>query len=372
MNFIVSSTTLLKALQAVGGVLNSTNTLPILDNFLFEISNNDLKISASDLESTMTTVIEIQSKENGNIAVPAKLLLDILKTFPDHPLNFGINTNNGIEISSDYGKYSLAGQNADEFPRVPKLESPSSVTLGANVLQRAIEKTVFATGNDDLRPVMSGLLCQMDSDGVTFVATDAHKLVRYKRADAKSENFAEFIIPKKPMNLLKGLLSNVEGDVSMEYNEANAQFKFGSTTIICRLIDGKYPNYQAVIPQENPNRMTIARTQFANSIKRVSIFANKTTHQVRLKITGSQLIISAEDLDFSNAAKEELTCSYQGEDMEIGFNSRFLLEMINNINAETIALELSAPNRAGILVPDTPEQDNEDILMLVMPVMLNN
>jgi DNA polymerase III subunit beta len=372
MNFIVSSTTLLKALQAVGGVLNSTNTLPILDNFLFEIADSNLKISASDLESTMTTVVEIQSKENGNIAVPAKLLLDILKTFPDHPLTFTVNANNGIEISSDYGKYSLAGQNADEFPRVPKLESPSAVTLTANVLQRAIEKTVFATGNDDLRPVMSGLLCQMDSEGVTFVATDAHKLVRYKRADAKSANAAEFIIPKKPMNLLKSLLTNVEGDVALEYNESNAMFKFGNTTVICRLIDGKYPNYQAVIPQENPNRMTIARTQFANSIKRVSIFANKTTHQVRLKITGSQLIISAEDLDFSNAAKEELTCSYQGEDMEIGFNSRFLLEMINNISAETIALELSAPNRAGILVPDTPEQDNEDILMLVMPVMLNN
>jgi DNA polymerase-3 subunit beta len=372
MNFIVSSTTLLKALQAVGGVLNSTNTLPILDNFLFEIANNELKISASDLESTMSTVITIQSKENGNIAVPAKLVLDILKTFPDHPLTFTVNSNNGIEISSDYGKYSLSGQNSDEFPRVPKLESPSQISINGNVLQRAIEKTVFATGNDDLRPVMSGLYCQMDSQGITFVATDAHKLVRFKRTDTSSEKASEFIIPKKPMNLLKGLLGSSEEPVTIEYNDSNAQFKFGSTTLICRLIDGKYPNYQAVIPQENPNRMTIARTQFANSIKRVSIFANKTTHQVRLKITGSQLIISAEDLDFANAAKEELTCSYNGEDMEIGFNSRFLLEMINNISAETIALELSAPNRAGILVPDNPEQENEDILMLVMPVMLNN
>lgn len=372
MNFIVSSTTLLKALQAVGGVLNSTNTLPILDNFLFEIADNELKISASDLESTMSTVISIQSKENGNIAVPAKLVLDILKTFPDHPLTFSVNNNNGIEISSDYGKYSLSGQNADEFPRVPKLESPSTISIKGNVLQRAIEKTVFATGNDDLRPVMSGLFCQMNSEGITFVATDAHKLVRFKRSDTKTENSSEFIIPKKPMNLLKGLLGSTEDDVSLEYNTSNAQFKFGSTTLICRLIDGKYPNYQAVIPQENPNRMSIARTQFANSIKRVSIFANKTTHQVRLKITGSQLIISAEDLDFANAAKEELTCSYNGEDMEIGFNSRFLLEMINNISAETIALELSGPNRAGILVPDNPEQENEDILMLVMPVMLNN
>jgi DNA polymerase-3 subunit beta len=372
MNFIVSSTTLLKALQAVGGVLNSSNTLPILDNFLFEISTNKLTISASDLESTMTTSIDVQAKDAGSVAVPAKMVLDILKTFPDHPLTFSFGDNLSIEISSDYGKYSLSGFNGDEFPKVPTLEKPSSVVMGGEILQRAIDRTLFAAGNDDLRPVMSGLFCQMDSDGITFVATDAHKLVRYKRLDAKSDNTASFIIPKKPMNLLKGLLGNAEGEVTIEYNEANAQFKFGNFNLVCRLIDGKYPNYEAVIPNDNPNRMTIARQQFASSIKRVSIFANKTTHQVRLKITGSQLIISAEDLDFSNAAKEELTCSYTGEDMEIGFNSRFLLEMINNVDAESIALELSAPNRAGILLPENSSDEGEDILMLVMPVMLNN
>jgi len=372
MNFIVSSTTLLKALQAVGGVLNSSNTLPILDNFLFEISDSKLTISASDLESTMTTQIEVQAKDNGNIAVPAKMLLDILKTFPDHPLTFNINDNLGVEISSDYGKYSLSGFNGDEFPKVPTLENPNTVSLDNSVFQRAIDKTLFAAGNDDLRPVMSGVFCQMDSESITFVATDAHKLVRYRRSDASSENVSDFIIPKKPMNLLKGLLNNIEGDVTITYNESNAQFKFGTFNLVCRLIDGKYPNYEAVIPKDNPNRMIISRQQFASSIKRVSIFANKTTHQVRLKITGSQLLISAEDLDFSNAAKEELTCSYSGEDMEIGFNSRFLLEMINNIDSETIAMELSAPNRAGILLPESPEQEGEDVLMLVMPVMLNH
>lgn len=372
MNFIVSSTSLLKALQAVGGVLNSSNTLPILDNFLFEIGKKTLKIAASDLESTMTTQIEIQSKDEGSVAVPAKLLLDILKTFADHPLTFSINDKLGIEISSDYGKYSLSGYNAEEFPKVPSVEKPSAVTLPSESLQKAIDKTLFASGNDDLRPVMSGVFCQMDSDSITFVATDAHKLVRYRRTDLKSDKAASFIIPKKPMNLLKGLLGNVEGDVTLSYNESNAQFNFGNFTLICRLIDGKYPNYEAVIPADNPNKMTIGKAQFSSSLKRVSIFANKTTHQVRLKISGSQLIISAEDLDFSNAAKEELTCSYEGEDIEIGFNSRFLMEMVNNVDSEAIILELSAPNRAGILLPESTEDAGENILMLVMPVMLNN
>lgn len=372
MNFIVSSTSLYKALQAVGGVLNSSNTLPILDNFLFEIKKNRLTISASDLESTMITFVEVQAKEDGNLAVPAKMLLDILKTFPDHPLTFNINDNLGVEISSDYGKYSLSGFNGDEFPKVPTLDNPSSVELGGEVFQKAIDRTMFAAGNDDLRPVMSGMYYQMDSSGITFVATDAHKLVRYKRTDVKSDNTADFIVPKKPMNLIKSLLNNVDGNVAIEYNEVNVKFQFGDFTLVCRLIDGKYPNYEAVIPKDNPNRMTIARDQFARSIKRVSIFANKTTHQVKLKITGSQLLISAEDLDFANAAKEELTCSYTGEDMEIGFNSRFLLEMINNIDSETIVLELSAPNRAGILLPESSDDEGEDILMLVMPVMLNH
>jgi len=372
MDFIVSSAGLLKQLQAVGGVLNSSNTLPILDNFLFEINNKVLTISASDLESTMITSIEVESKNNISIAVPAKFLIDILKTFPDHPLNFSIDEKTmGIEISSDYGKYKLSGFNGDEFPTIPSIENPSSVDLDCKMLQRAVEKTIFASGNDELRPVMSGIYSELNSSDVTFVATDAHKLVRYRRTDVKADSSASFIIPKKPMNLLKGLLPNSAGQVNVNYNESNASFKFENFTLICRLIDGKYPNYEAVIPSENPNRLTIDRAAFAQSIKRVSIFANKTTHQVRLKINGSELSISAEDIDFSNEANERLTCSYDGDDMEIGFNSRFLLEMLNNMDTENIILELSAPNRAGILLPD--KNDNgEELLMLVMPVMLNN
>jgi DNA polymerase-3 subunit beta len=373
MKFIVSSTSLLKQLQSVSGVLNTNNALPILDNFLFEIDKGQLKISASDLETTMTTTISIESKDTGNIAVPAKLLLDTLKTFADQPLTFSVDTKKfGIEIISDYGKYKLTGHNGEEFPKLPSIESASSLELDTAVLASAINKTIFATGNDELRPVMSGVLCQLSTDNITFVATDAHKLVRYRRGDAKAQAASSFIIPKKPLNLLKNTLPSVSGNVKIEYNSTNAFFSFENVHLICRLIDGKYPNYEAVIPKENPNKLTVDRISFLNSIKRVSIFSNKTTHQVRLKIAGSELSISAEDLDFANEASERLTCQYAGEDMEIGFNSKFLAEMLSNLNSENVNLEMSAPNRAGILLPTEKENAAEDILMLVMPVMLNS
>lgn len=371
MKLIVSSSSLLKHLQGISGVLNSSNTLPILDNFLFELKEGKLIVSASDLETTMTTTIEVEKGENdGSIAVPARLLLDTLKTFPDQPLTFTVNPDNyGIEISSDNGKYKLSGQNSDEFPRVPALESPSKLTMDSGVLANAINKTIFAAGNDELRPVMSGVFFELSTDSITFVATDAHKLVRYKRTDVQGDKMASFIMPKKPLNLLKGICSNGL-EVEIEYNETNAYFKIDQVELICRLIDGKFPNYEAVIPKENPNKLTIERTGLLNSIKRVSIFSNKTTHQVKLKMTGSELNISAEDLDFSNEAAERLTCQYDGEDMAIGFNSRFLMEMLNNLNTENVVLNMSAPNRAGILLPEASDE-NEDVLMLVMPVMLN-
>lgn len=373
MKFIVSSTSLLKQLQAISGVLSSSNALPILDNFLFDIDKNQLKISASDLETTMSTVIAIESKDSGAIAVPAKLLLETLKTFADQPLTFNVDDQKfGIEIVSDYGKYKLTGHNGNEFPKLPSIEAASSLDLDASVVAAAITKTLFATGNDDLRPVMSGVFCQLGTDNITFVATDAHKLVRYRRTDAKAAAESSFIIPKKPLNLLKNTLASVSGNVKIEYNKTNAFFSFENTNLICRLIDGKYPNYEAVIPKENPNKLTVDRVSFLSSIKRVSIFSNKTTHQVRLKIAGSELSISAEDLDFANEASERLTCQYAGEDMEIGFNSKFLAEMLTNLNCENVNLEMSAPNRAGILLPAEKENAAEDVLMLVMPVMLNN
>ncbi len=377
MKFIVSSSELSRQLQSIGGVLNSNNTLPILDDFLFEVNKNSLLVSASDLETTVSCSLDIESKDEGSIAVPARLLLDTLKTFPEQPLTFLMDNDNlGIEISSDYGKYKLTGHSSDEFPKIPVIEGGNSLELDSAVLIRALNKTLFATGNDELRPVMNGVLVELSSDCVTFVATDAHKLVKYQRTDAKSGSTASFIVPKKPLNLLKNIIPEDSDDfkIKVEYNESNTFFSFKNINLICRLIDGKYPNYDAVIPKENPNKLNVDRAAFLNCIKRVSIFANKTTHQVKLKVSGSELHVSAEDLDFANEANERITCSYEGEDIEIGFNSRFLIEMLANLDTEDVQLEMSAPNKAGILseAKDGSKDNGEDLLMLVMPVMLNS
>ena len=372
MKFIVSSSQLLKQLQVLGGVINSNNTLPILDNFLFEISENKLKVSASDLETTMSSVVDIESDSNGAIAISARLLLDTLKTFPDQPLTFKTEGSNTIEISSDQGKYDMAYFSGDEFPKAVSLPSPSSTVIPSNILATAISKTIFAAGNDDLRPVMSGVFFQFSTQGLTFVATDAHKLVKYTRTDVAANQTAEFIMPKKPLNLLKSVLGGSDNEVTIEYNDANAKFTFDNVVLICRLIDGKYPNYEAVIPKENPNKLTVDRASFLNSVRRVSIFSSKTTHQIRLKMAGTELNISAEDLDFSNKADERLNCDYQGDDMQIGFNSRFLSEMLNNLSSNEILIEMSLPNRAGILTPIDGTDEGEQVTMLVMPVMLNS
>lgn len=372
MKFNVESTALLKELQKLNGVLSSNNTLPILDNFLFDIKGGEINIIASDLETTMMTQISANAEEEGKIAIPARLLLDTLKTFSSQPLTFLVdNTNFGIEINSQNGQYKLAGQNPEEFPKVPSLESSSYADISSDILIKAINKTLFASGNDELRPVMSGVFCELSKEKTTFVATDAHKLVCLTRNDITANNSASFILPKKPLTLLKNSLG--EGaDVRMEYNDTNALFKASNMTIICRLVDGKYPNYEAVIPKENPNKLSIETNDLLASIKRVSIFANKTTHQIKLKITGNELLITSEDLDFANQAEERLTCQYEGEDMEIGFNSKFVIEMLSNIGANQISIEMSAPNRAGIILPLDSQDEGEDTLMLVMPVMLNS
>jgi DNA polymerase-3 subunit beta len=372
MKFIVSSSYLLKQLQVLGSVINSSNTLPILDNFLFELDQNSLTVSASDLETTMSATLEIDSSSQGSVAVPAKLLLDILKTFPEQPLTFSVEENSTIEISSNSGKYAIAYAPGEEFPKSVNLEEPSTTVVPSEVLATAISKTIFAAGNDDLRPVMSGVFFQFSPEGLIFVATDAHKLVKYARADVKASQVADFIMPKKPLNILKGILGTSESDVTIEYNDSNATFSFDSYVLTCRLIDGKYPNYEAVIPKENPNKLMINRVLLLNSVRRVAIFSNKTTHQIRLKIAGAELNISAEDIDYSNKAEERLTCDYQGDDMQIGFNSRFLSEMLTNLQSDEIMLEMSMPNRAGILTPIDGLDEGESVTMLVMPVMLNN
>ena len=372
MKFIVNSTALLRELQKLNSVISSNNTLPILDNFLFEINGGNMAVTASDLEVTMKVAISVESEVDGRITIPARILIDTLKTFSNQPLTFVIDlTNYSIEIISELGNYKLSGNNADEFPKSPTLTNSSSTFFKSEILQNAINKTLFASGNDDLRPVMSGVYCELSPEQVTFVATDAHKLVKHSRNDLSSDKTASLILPKKPLTILKNNI--VDGiDVKLDFNDTNALFSFENNTIICRLIDGKYPNYDAVIPKENPNKLTIETSLLLSSIKRISIYANKTTHQIRLKVAGSELQISSEDLDFSNKADERLPCHYEGEDIEIGFNSKFVIDMLNNIGSNKISLEMSAPNRAGIILPLDGTVEGENTLMLVMPVMLNN
>ncbi len=372
MKFIVSTSSLLKQLQAISGALSNAAVLPILENFLFEINEGNLTVSATDLQTSMTTSLTVESKENGRIAIPSKILLDTLKNLPEQPVIFSIdNQSFAIEISAGDGKYKLSGENGEDFPKLPSTDQESSFTINSSILLEAIAKTVFAVSGDELRPAMTGVFIQLDTEHVTFVATDAHKLVRYRRKDASSTSVASFIIPKKALILLKNALPAENTQVKVNYDASSAFFKFNNMRLICRLIDERYPDYEAVIPKINPNHLIVERLPFLNSLKRVSIFANKTTHQVGLRISGNELNISAEDIDFSNEAFERLGCQFEGEDMEIGFNARFLIEMLSNLDSAEVKLELSTPNRAGLIIP--LEMDSaEDVLMLVMPVMLNS
>ncbi|MEJ8802738.1 DNA polymerase III subunit beta [Pontibacter sp. H249] len=372
MKFIVSSSALLKQLSSINGVVTNNPVVPILENFLFEINNSTLTITASDLETSMITQLPVEAKENGRIAAPAKILLETLKNLPDQPVTFTIDEETyTIEISSSNGRYKLSGENATDFPRVPVVQGANAIEIPSNVLSRAINKTIFAVSNDELRPAMTGIFVQMRSDNVTFVATDGHRLLRYRRTDIATNQEASLIIPRKAFMLLKSTLPSEATAVRVEFNQSNAFFSFDNIRMICRLIDERYPDYENVIPVQNPNKLVIDRQDLLSSVKRISIYSNKTTHQIRLKLNGSEMQVSAEDLDFSNEANERLTCQYEGEDMEIGFNAKFLMEMLNNIDSDEITFELSTPNRAGLLMPIVNEE-NESVLMLVMPVMLNN
>lgn len=371
MKFSVSSNELLKQLQVAGGAIGSNPVLPILEDFLFKIENNILTISATDLETSITTQIDVMSDSDGTVAVPARILLDTLKALPEQPITFNVNDENyGIEITSAYGKYKLAGENGEDFPNIPEPEGVDSIAVSSPTLSNAISKTLFATSNDELRPAMTGVYFQVDFNKLIVVATDAHKLVKYTFTEIASEVSTSFIVPKKALNLLKNALPS-GGEVQLSFNKANAFFAIEGTTLVCRLIDARYPDYNAVIPVDNPNLLTLPRTDFQNSLKRIAIYANKTTNQVILNIAQDSLTISAQDLDFSNEATEQLTCNYEGEPLTIGFNAKFVVEMLGVLESDDIKLELSSPTRAGILLPGE-ETEGEEILMLVMPVMLSN
>ena len=372
MKFIVNSSYLLKQLNAINGVITTNPVVPILENFLFEIAGGTLTITASDLQTSMITELEVEAKEDGSIAIPAKILLETLRNLPEQPVNFTIEESSySIEISSDNGRYKLSGENATDFPRVPTVSDGYSVNISSDVLGTAISNTIYATSNDELRPSMTGVFLKLDETNATFVATDSHRLIRYRRVDIVSDMSHSMIIPRKALTLLKATLPSEVTNVAMEFNTSNAFFDFNRIKMICRLIDERYPDYENVIPADNENNITIGKAELLSSLKRIAIYANKTTHQVRLKITGSELMISSEDLDFSNEANERLVCEHDGDDIEIGFNAKFLIEMLGNISSDQLTFKLSAPNRAGLIEPSNKNK-NEDILMLVMPVMLNN
>ena len=380
MRFIINSQLFLKHLNALSGVISNNNNVPIISCFYMHLEGSTLTIKATDLETTMVCSIELEeARVDGidTIAVPSKLILDMLKNMDDVPLNIAVDAATmQINISSGKGNYSLTGQNADTYPSMPEMEQTVQTSLPASVLVNAINKTAFAASTDEMRQQMSGIFCEMTPENVTFVATDAHKLVRYRRNDIHSDEAASFILPRKPVTLVKNILSSnkEEIDVTINYNVSNVFFSFDNFTIVCRLVEGKYPNYEAAIPKDNPNKLTIERMSFLNTLRRVSLFANQSTHQVRLSIKSHEIQISSEDLEFSNKAHEEIPCSYDGDPMDIGFNAKFLTEMLVNLDTENVLVELSHPSRAGIIFPinNDEDADKENILMLVMPVMLAN
>lgn len=371
MKFVVSSSVLLKHLSTINGVIASNPIVPILENFLFEIKNKTLTVTASDMQNVMMTEVEVDSKDNGAIAVPARLLLDTLRSLPDQPVTINIDEDTfGVEMVTANGHFKLAGENPMDFPKVPEVSRNFSIELDSDVLMLAISNTLFATSTDDLRPAMTGVYVQVSPEHTTFVATDGHRLIRYRREDVTAENATTMILPRKALNLLKSSLPAAAVPVKAEFSSSNAFFSIANIKMICRLIDERFPDYENVIPKNNPNTLLVERSSFLNTLKRIAIYSNKTTHQIRLKISADELEISAEDLDYSNEAKEQITCEFTGEPLEIGFNAKFLIEMLSNLDAQMISMELSQPNRAGLIIP-AEKVENEDILMLVMPVMLN-
>jgi len=376
MKFVISSSDLLSHLLAISRVISSKNTLPILDNFLFRLEENELEITASDLETTLITKVIVENvQDSGTIAIPARILSDTLKEFSEQPLTFDINMDSmAVVIISENGRFNIVGQKGQEYPQLPLLKEEKKVglVLDPGILLSGIGKSLFATADDELRPVMNGIFFELSEEGITFVASDAHKLVRYKRSDIKAEQEASFILPKKPATLLKSILPKEDNQVGIEFDDKNAFFTLSEFKLVCRLVEGNYPSYNSVIPQNNPNKITIDRVEFYNTLKRVSVFSNQASNLVKLQLKGNQLTLSAQDLDFSISAYEHLKCQYEGEEMEIGFKSLFLIEILSNMPSQDIIMELSDPSRAGVVVPAEKDNDDEDVLMLLMPMMIGS
>lgn len=374
MKFIVSSGELQRALQIVSGVISTSQSRPILENFLFDLKGNTLKLTASDGETTLITSLEVKSDDEGIFAVPAKIFQDFVKTYGEQPLTLSVKESadgNGslLEILDEKDNFAVALDNAEDYPEIPEFESSQSITMPSGILAEALSNTLFATSNDSLRPVMTGVLFQFNEDETNFVSTDSHRLVVYKRQDLMNAESMEFIMPKRALQIFKNILNNTNEDLVIDFNENMAKFTFGNNIWICRLIDGKYPNYAAVIPKENPNVLTINRGLLLSAIRRASIMSNKSTNQIRFKLSGNILHLHAEDTEYANKADMQIPCDYNGEDINIGFSSKFLTEMLSVLNSDDVTMKMSQPNRPGIIEPVDGLEDNEHILMLSMPVI---
>ncbi|MDH6533815.1 DNA polymerase III subunit beta [Parabacteroides sp. 52] len=374
MRFDVSSTALLSRLQSISKVIASKNSLPILDSFLFHLNGNKLTITASDAETRLVTSVDVMNVEGeGLFAISSKILLDPLKELPEQPLTFDINDGNlEVFIHFQNGKYNFMGQAGESYPQQkPLKENPITLTMESQILLNGISRSLFATADDELRPVMNGVYFDIHTDDLTFVASDGHKLVRLRNLSIKSPERASFILPKKPANLLKGILGKETEPVTITFDENNAYIICKTFEMVCRLIEGRYPNYNSVIPQENPHKVTIDRLSFLNALKRVSVFSNPASSLVKLQLKENEMIVSAQDIDYSTSAEEKIVCQFSGVEMSIGFKATYLIEILGNINAGEVVLELADPSRAGLIVPTENEED-EDLLMLLMPMMLND
>ncbi len=370
MKFIVSSSALSKQLAAISGVIVNNPVVPILENFLFEIEGKQLTVTASDLQTSMTTTLVLEAEKRTSIAIPARILLETLRNLPEQPVTFSINEQTySVEISSDNGRYRLASENATDFPQLKMTQEGGAVDMNAEALKKAINQTIIATSSDELRPAMNGVYMNFSESSATFVATDGHRLVRYTRSDVGVATQRPLIVPRKTLMLLNALLPSEHPTVNIAFSDNTVYFKLANISMVSRLIDERYPDYENVIPAGNPNKLTINRLAFLSSLKRLAIYANRTTHQIKLDIAGSELQILAEDFDFSNEAKERLPCEYEGDDLEIGFNAKLLIEMLNSLASEEVELHFSAPSKAGLILPKDKEQD-ADLLLLIMPVIL--
>lgn len=376
MHFIVSSNTLLKNLQLVSGIISPNIALPILENFLFDLDGNKLTITGADMETMIKVELDVQVGENESgkqhikKCVPSKILTEYLKNLPEQPIHFTLNDeDNSIELSSNTGKYKIGGENGNEYPKEPQAEDTTSFQMTSNQLIEAINKTIFATSNDNLRPAMTGVFFEFEEDGINFVSTDAHRMVKMSNTAVTSPKLGSIIIPKKPLQQLRTILAGDDSILNISYNNSHLFINTERLNMNCRLIEGRFPPYRAVIPTENPFTLVANRADLLSCLKRVSIFASKSTSQIVFDINGNTISISGQDIDFSYEGKETIPCQYNGEDMIIGFNAKLLIEMLNNLEGEEIKLELSMPSKAGIF-RQVENAENQDLLMLLMPLMV--